>query len=86
VSQLEKAGCEHAKVVIQPDFVILAEDIKDPSAKVITFGGKFYSELWLNGGKEIADEAIRQNEEEVISYIKFLLLKFLVYLLFNSLF
>jgi hypothetical protein len=26
----------------------------------------FYSEVWLNGGREIANEAIRQNEEEVI--------------------
>jgi hypothetical protein len=63
VSLLEKARCEHAKVVIQLDFVVSAKDIKEPSAKATTFGGKFYSELWLNGGKEIADKAIKQNEE-----------------------
>jgi hypothetical protein len=59
VSLLENAGCEHVKVVIQPDFVVLAKDIKEPSSEAIIFGGKFYSELWLNGGKEIAYEAIR---------------------------
>jgi hypothetical protein len=45
VSLLEKDGCEHAKVVIQPDFAVLSEDIKEPSAEAIAFGGKFYSEL-----------------------------------------
>jgi hypothetical protein len=32
VSLLEKAGCEHAKVVMQPDFSVSANDIKEPSA------------------------------------------------------
>ena len=41
-SLLEKAGCEHAKVVIQPNFVVSAEDVKEPSAEAISLGGKFY--------------------------------------------
>jgi hypothetical protein len=32
MSLLEKDGYEHAKVVIQPDFVVSAEDVKEPSA------------------------------------------------------
>jgi hypothetical protein len=40
------------------------DDIKEPSAEAITLGGKFYSEVWMSDGKEIADEAIRQNEKE----------------------
>jgi hypothetical protein len=60
ISLLEKAGCEHAKVVIQLDFSASASDIKDPSAEAIALSGKFYSEVWLKGGREIADEAIRQ--------------------------
>jgi hypothetical protein len=62
VSLLEKASCEHAKVVIQPDFVVSAEDVKEPSAEAISLGGKFYFEIWLNVGREIADEAIRRDE------------------------
>jgi hypothetical protein len=27
-------------------------------------GGKFYSEVWLKGGWEIDDEAIKRNEKE----------------------
>jgi hypothetical protein len=61
---LEKAGCEHTKAVIQPDFSILANDMKEPSAEVAALGRKFYSEVWMSGGREIADEPIRQNEEE----------------------
>jgi hypothetical protein len=64
VSLLEKAGCEHAKVVIQLEFLVSANDIKEPSAEATALGGKFYSKVWMNGRREIANEAIRQNEEE----------------------
>jgi hypothetical protein len=30
VSILEKVGCDHAKAVVQPEFVISADDIKNP--------------------------------------------------------
>jgi hypothetical protein len=62
MSLLEKTGCGHANVVIQPEFSVSANDIKEPLAEVTAFGGKNYSEVWMNG--EIADEAIRQSEEE----------------------
>jgi hypothetical protein len=63
-SILEKAGCDHAKVVAHPDFAFLADDVRNPSTKATTLGGKFYSEVWLKGGREIADEAIKRNEKE----------------------
>jgi hypothetical protein len=40
---LEKAGCEHIKVVAQPRFVFSVDDSNDPSAKASTLGGRFYS-------------------------------------------
>jgi hypothetical protein len=61
---LEKAICEHAKAVIQPEFSLSADDIKEPSTEATALGVKFYSEVWMNDGREIADEAIRQSEEE----------------------
>jgi hypothetical protein len=63
-SILEKAGCEHAKAVVQSGFVFSVEDIKNPSDEASTLGGNFYSEVWMTGGHEIADEAIRKNEKE----------------------
>jgi hypothetical protein len=65
VSLLEKAGCEHVKSVIRPEFTVLASDIKDPSAEAVELGGKFYSDIWLAGGRQMADEAIRDSEGEV---------------------
>jgi hypothetical protein len=61
---LEKASCDHAKAIAQPDFTFAADDIRNPSAKATTLGGKFYSEVWLEGGREITDEAIKINEKE----------------------
>jgi hypothetical protein len=64
VSLLEKTGCEHAKDVIQLEFSVLSNDIKEPSVEATTLGGKFYSKVWMNGDRDIADKAMRQNEEE----------------------
>jgi hypothetical protein len=61
VSILEKVDCEHANVVVQPGFSLSANDIRNPSAEAATLSGKFYSEVWLKGGWEITDEAIRKN-------------------------
>jgi hypothetical protein len=76
VSLLEKAGCDHAKVVIQLDFAVSTNDVKEPSTEAIALGWKIYSEVWLTGGREIADEAIKQSEEEVILDTRFLLFRF----------
>jgi hypothetical protein len=27
-------------------------------------GGKFYSDVWMKGGREMADEAIKESEKE----------------------
>jgi hypothetical protein len=63
-SILEKAGCEHAKAVAQLGFVFSTDDIKDPSAEASALGRRFYSDMWMKGDREIADEAIRKNEKE----------------------
>jgi hypothetical protein len=35
-------------------------DTKDPSAEASTLGGRFYSVVWMKGGREVADEATRK--------------------------
>jgi hypothetical protein len=64
VSILEKVGCDHAKAVVQPEFVISADDNKNPSTVASSLSGKFYSEVWIKGGREVADKAIRKKEKE----------------------
>jgi hypothetical protein len=61
VSFLEKVRCEHEKTVTQSGFSLSTNDIKNPSADATALGKIFYSEVWLKGAREKADEAIRRN-------------------------
>jgi hypothetical protein len=61
---LEKVGCDPTKATAQSNFAFSIDDIKNSSAEATTLGGKFYSEIWLKGGWEVDDEAIKRNEKE----------------------
>jgi hypothetical protein len=61
---LEKTGCEHVKAATQTETVFSVDNTMDPSAEATMMGGKFYSNVWMKGGREIADKAIKKNEKE----------------------
>ena len=61
---LEKAGCEHVKTVANVEAAFSIDDTKDPSAEATLMGGKFYSDVWVNGGRELANEIIKKNEKD----------------------
>jgi hypothetical protein len=61
---LEKAGCDHVKTTAQVEAAFSINDTKDPSAEANLMGGKFYSDVWVNGGQELANEIIRKNEKD----------------------
>jgi hypothetical protein len=61
---LEKAGCEHVKVLAQAEAVFSTEDVKDPSAEASLIGGKFFTDIWENGGREMAHEIIKKSEKD----------------------
>jgi hypothetical protein len=61
---LEKAGCDHVKAATQTEVAFSTEDTNDPSAKATLVDGKFYSDVWVNGGRELANEIIKKNEKE----------------------
>jgi hypothetical protein len=61
---LEKTGCEHVKDAAQAETVFSIDNAKEPSAEATLIGEKFYSDVWMKGGREIADEAIKKNEKE----------------------
>ena len=44
--------------------VLTGEHTKDPLADATLMGMKLYSNVWINGGRELADEAIKKNEKE----------------------
>jgi hypothetical protein len=60
---LEKTGCEHVKAATQAKTVFSVDNTKNPSAEATMVVGKFYSNVWMKGGREIADEAIKKNEK-----------------------
>jgi hypothetical protein len=61
---LKKNGCEHAKAAAQAETVFSIDHAKEPSAQATLIGGKFYSDVWKKGGREIDDEVIKKNEKE----------------------
>jgi hypothetical protein len=61
---LEKAGCDHIKTMAQAEAVFSADDTKDPSAEATLMGGKFYNDVWVNGGQEIAHQIIKKSEKD----------------------
>jgi hypothetical protein len=61
---LEKSSCEHVKAATQTETIFTVENTKDPSAEATLMGGKFYSNVWMKCGQELADEAIKKNEKE----------------------
>jgi hypothetical protein len=63
VAILEKAGCDHIKATAQAEAAFSIDDTKDPSAEATLVGGKFYSDVWVNGGRELANEIIKKNEK-----------------------
>jgi hypothetical protein len=60
---LEKAGCDHIKAVAQAEAAFSVDDTKDPSAEATLMGGKFYNDVWVNGGREMAHEIIKKSEK-----------------------
>jgi hypothetical protein len=62
---LEKRGCDHMKSLAQTEAALTTEDIKDPSAEASLVGGKFFTDIWENGGREMAQEIIRRSEKGI---------------------
>jgi hypothetical protein len=46
---LEKAGCEHVKILAQAEAAFSVNDTKDPSAEASLIGGNFFTDIWENG-------------------------------------
>jgi hypothetical protein len=63
-SILEKAGCDHIKTIALAKAAFSMDDTKDPSAEATLMGGKFYNDVWVNGGREMAHEIIKKSEKD----------------------
>jgi hypothetical protein len=63
-SILEKAGCEHVKILAQAEAAFSIDDTKDSSAEANIAGGKFFTDVWENGGRGMAHEIIKKSEKD----------------------
>jgi hypothetical protein len=61
---LEKDGCDHIKAIAQAEAAFFVDDTKDPSAEATLMGGKFYNDVSVNGGQEMAHEIIKKSEKD----------------------
>jgi hypothetical protein len=61
---LEKAGCEHVKTLAQAE-AALSIDTMDPSAEASLIGGKFFTDIWENGGRGMAHEIMKKSEKDI---------------------
>jgi hypothetical protein len=62
---LERKGCNHVKSLAQTEIALSSEDIKDPSAEASLVGGKIFTDIWDNGGREMAQEIIQRSEKGI---------------------
>jgi hypothetical protein len=62
---LERKGCDHVKSLAQSEAALSSEDIKDPSAEASLVGGKFFTDIWDNGGREMDQEIIQKSEKGI---------------------
>jgi hypothetical protein len=41
------------------------DDTRDPSAEASLLGGKFFNDIWENGGREMAHEIMKKSEKYI---------------------
>jgi hypothetical protein len=61
---LEKSGCDHVKALAQAEAALSVDDMKDPSAEASLAGGKFFTDIWENGGWGMAHEIIKKSGKD----------------------
>jgi hypothetical protein len=61
---LEKACCNHVKTLAQAEAAFSMEDTKDPSAEASLLGGKFFTDIWENGDREMAHEIMKKSKKD----------------------
>jgi hypothetical protein len=58
---LENVGCNHIKTMAHVEAAFSVDVTKDPSAEATLMGGKFYNDVWENGGREMAHEIMKKS-------------------------
>ena len=57
-------GCHYVDSLHQIHITgIDVDDTKEPSTEATLMGGKFYSDIWMKGSREMTGEAIKKSEK-----------------------
>jgi hypothetical protein len=56
---------QHVKTLTQAEAAFSVDDTNDPSAEASLMGGKFYTDIWANGGREMAHEIMKKSEKDI---------------------
>jgi hypothetical protein len=62
---LEKASCNHVKTLAQAEAALSVDDTKDASIEASLMGGKFFTDIWENGSREMAHEIMKKSEKDI---------------------
>jgi hypothetical protein len=62
---LEKVSCSHVKTLAQAEAAFSVDDTKDPSAEASLIGGKFFTDIWDNGGRQMAHKIMKKSEKDI---------------------
>ena len=52
------------KTLAQAEAALSIDDTKDPSTEASLVGGKFFTDIWENGGRGMAHEIIKKSEKD----------------------
>ena len=52
------------KALAQAEATLSINDTKDPSAEASLIDGKFFADIWENGGRGMAHEIIKKSEKD----------------------
>jgi hypothetical protein len=62
---LEKVGCSHVITLVHAKAAFSMDDTKDPSAEASLIGGKFFTDIWENGSRQMAHEIMKKSEKHI---------------------
>jgi hypothetical protein len=49
----------------QAEAAFSVDDMKDPSAEASSIGGRFFTDVWENGGRGMAHEIMKKSEKYI---------------------
>jgi hypothetical protein len=53
------------KTLAHVEAAFSVDDTKDPLVEASLMGGKFYNDIWVNGGREMAHEIMKKSEKDI---------------------